>query len=113
MKMQGRVLVGSVREFKTRKGETLPKASLKVVDMGIECSSDVTIYWVDFLGDAALTQMELDSVVGGEFTLDVKFVRASAGKEGKAYLNMAGGAITNAAGQVVQLGLRTSDRKAS
>ncbi len=113
MQMQGRILVGSVREFRTRKGETLPKSSIKVVDMGAECGSDVVTYWIDFLGDSAVTQAELDDIVGTECTVDIRFCRSSLGKDGKAYQNVAGGAITNASGQVVQSRLRTRQKKAS
>jgi len=111
MQMQARILVGSLREATTRKGEKLPKCSLRVLDLGIECGSDVTTYWIDFLGDAALNQDELDSVMGGEFTIDIRSVRSSLGKNGKAYLNMSGGAVTNADGLVLQPGLRNHHQK--
>ena len=111
MQMQGRVLVGSVREVKTKKGAKLPKCSVKVLDLGPECGSDVSTYWVDFLGDAALDQVELDSAMGSEFTIDIKYVRSSAGKDGKAYLNVTGGAIVNADGLVLQASLRNHQQK--
>ncbi len=112
MQMRGRILVGSLREFKTRKGETLPKASIKVADMGPECASDVVTYWIDLLGDAALSQVELDSVLGEEYTIDVRLCRSSLGRDGKAYLNLTGGAITDERGQIVQRGLRDRRRDA-
>lgn len=110
MQMRGRILVGSLREFKTRKGETLPKTSIKVADMGPECSSDVVTYWIDLLGDAALSQVELDSVLGEEYSIDVRLCRSSLGRDGKAYLNLSGGAITDAQGRVVQHALRERHR---
>jgi hypothetical protein len=111
MLMKGRILVGSLREFKTKKGEALPKASVKVVDMGPECSSDVVTYWIDFLGDAAPSQVELDSAMGEEFAIDVRLCRVSLGRDGKAYLNLNGGAIIDAQGQVLQAGLRQRQLK--
>jgi hypothetical protein len=111
MLMKGRILVGSLREFKTKKGDTLPKASVKVADMGPECASDVITYWIDFLGDAALSQTELDSVMGEEFMIDIRLARASKGSNGNAYLNVAGGAIVDASGHVVQSGLRQRQMK--
>ncbi len=110
MQMQGRILVGSVREVKTKKGAKLPKCSVKVLDLGPECGSDVSTYWIDFLGDAALDQVELDSAMGSEFTIDIKFVRSSFAN-GKAYLNISGGAILNADGLVLQAGLRNHHQK--
>lgn len=111
MQMQARILVGSLREIKTKKGTQLHKSSLKVLDIGSECGSDVSTYWIDFLGDAALSQVELDSVVGNEFTIDVRFVKATKGNNGNAYLNVAGGAIVTGDGQVVQSALRDHQLK--
>lgn len=111
MQMQARILVGKVTEVRTKKGQSLSKASLKVLDLGPECGSDVTMYWIDFLGDAAVSQVELDSVMGEVFTIDVRYTRASLGKNGNAYLNMAGGAIVTADGQIVQVGLRNQHTK--
>jgi hypothetical protein len=110
MQMQARILVGSLREVKTKKGESLRKTSLKVLDIGPECGSEVATYWIDFLGDAALDQVELDSVMGGEFVVDVRFVRASESK-GKAYLNLSGGAIATSEGWIVQSALRDHQLK--
>ncbi len=110
MQMQARILVGKVTEVRTRKGQPLSKASLKVLDLGPECGSDVTTYWIDFLGDAAFSQVELDSIMGEEYTIDVRFVRASC-KDTKAYLNLSGGAIADADGQIVQPALRNHHMK--
>lgn len=111
MQMQARILVGSLREIRTKKGASLRKLSLKVLDVGSECGSDVSTYWIDFLGDAALTQVELDSVMGNEFTIDVRFVKATKGNNGNAYLNVSGGAIAAADGRVVQASLRDHQMK--
>lgn len=111
MQMQARILVGSLREVKTKKGAQLRKSSLKVCDVGTECGSNITTYWIDFLGDAALDQVELDSVMGNEFTIDVAFAKASLGKNGNTYLNMTGGAIFTADGRVVQSALRDHQQK--
>jgi hypothetical protein len=108
MLMQGRVLVGKNEEIKTKKGP-LAKSSLKVVDMGPECSSDVVVYWIDFLGDAALTQVELDSVRGEHFTIDIRVVQVSKGNDGRVFLNTKGGALVSADGRVVQSGLRNHE----
>jgi hypothetical protein len=105
MLMQGRVLVGKIQQITTKKGQ-LAKSALKVVDMGPECSSDVIVYWIDFLGDAALTQVELDSILGEQFTIDIRLVQASKGNDGRTFLNVKGGAIVTPDGQVVQAGLR-------
>lgn len=110
MQMQARILVGSLREVKTKKGTNLAKSSVKVLDIGPECGSDVTTYWIDFLGDAALSQVELDSIVGEEFTIDVRFVRSSMGN-GKAFLNVSGGAITSGDGHIVQRALNEQHMK--
>lgn len=113
MQMQARVLAGSVREIKTKKGP-LPKASVKVLDMGPECGSDVVTYWIDFLGDAALTADELESIVGSECTVSVRSIRSSAGQNGKVFQNIAGAAILDGHGQVVQASLaHHTQRKAS
>src|SRR5277367_1229212 len=87
MQMQARILVGAIRQVQMKKGGNLPKTSLKVLDIGPETGSDVAVYWIDFLGDAALDQVELDSIVGGEFSIDVRLARATENK-GKAYLNI-------------------------
>jgi hypothetical protein len=112
--MQARVLAGSVREFRTKKGAMLPKASVKFLDMGPECGSDVTTYWVDFLGDAALTADELEAIVGSEVTVGIRSCRSSAGQNGKVFQNISGAAILDHEGRVVQAGLtRQSHKKAS
>jgi hypothetical protein len=107
MLMQGRVLVGKIQQITTKKGQ-LSKAALKVADMGPECSSDIVVYWIDFLGDAALTQTELDSILGEQFTIDVRLVQAT-GNSGRTFLNIKGGAIVSHDGHVVQSGLRQRD----
>lgn len=110
MLMQGRVLVGKIQQITTKKGQ-VAKSALKVADMGPECSSDVVVYWIDFLGDAALTQTELDSILGEQFTIDVRLVQASRGNDGRTFLNVKGGAIVTADGQVVQSNLRQRQMK--
>jgi hypothetical protein len=113
MQMQARVLAGSVREFRTKAGKQLPKSSVKVLDMGPECGSDVTTYWVDFLGDAALTTDELESIVGTEVTVGIRSCRSSLGNNGKVFQNISGAAILDHSGRVVQAGLAHSQKKAS
>ncbi len=106
MRMHAQVLGGNVLpSIRTKRGQELPKARLKVMDIGPEAGGG-DLYWIDFLGEAALSEDELEQVRRQAVELEVRSMHASAGKEaGKAYLNAAGGAVL-LGGQIVQRGLR-------
>jgi hypothetical protein len=107
MQMQGQALAGSTQSLTTKRGETLQKTKLKVIDLGPEASSG-DVYWVDFLGDEALTDEELRQIMRQQVTIEIRRFSASVGKQqpGRAFLNASGGAV-HLGGQVVQKALRT------
>jgi len=104
MVLNGQVLTGSTTTINTKKGGTLAKARLKVLDLGPEASGG-DLYWIDFLGEAALADEELRQIARQQVQLEVRSMRASAGSKGGAFLNATGGAI-RLNGQVVQRALR-------
>lgn len=106
MQLQGQILTGSTQTIATKKGDHLQKTRLKVLDLGPEASGG-DLYWIDFLGDAALSDDELRQVTRQQVSVEVRRMYASAGKNGGAYLNAAGGAVLFN-GQVIQRGLRGS-----
>jgi hypothetical protein len=112
MQMQATVLAGRSETLPLRKGGELPKTRLKVMDIGAEANGG-DVYWIDFLGECALSEEELGRVHRQQATLEVRRMYASAGKTaGKAYLNAAGGAVT-LNGQIIQRGLRTPQTKSA
>ena len=113
MQMLGKVLSGMVQTLHTKKGTFLQKTRLKVLDMGDEVQGDVQFYWIDFLGDAALSEGELDGVRGHEVSVEVRRASPSLGKDGKAYINMTGGMILDGQGKPVQSTLAAKARKSA
>ena len=113
MQMQAQVLGGQVLStIHTKRGQDLPKTRLKVMDIGPEAAGG-DIYWIDFLGEAALSEEELGRIHRQQVQLEVRRMYASAGKTaGKAYLNAAGGTVV-LSGQVVQRGLRATATKSA
>jgi hypothetical protein len=110
MLLTAQVLAGSSELMHTKKGEDLPKTRMKLLDIGPEASGG-DIYWVDFLGEAALSDDEFGQVHRQQVTIEIRRMVASMAKAGnRAYLNATGGAITFG-GQVVQTGLRTPARQ--
>lgn len=93
MQMNGKVLAGTTQILSTKKGTQLEKTRLKVLDTGGEVAGDLQWYWIDFLGDAALAESELDSVRQEEVVIEIRRVSASNGKDGRAFLNITGGLI--------------------
>ncbi len=61
MQLSGQILTGSTQTIATKKGDHLQKTRLKVLDLGPEANGG-DVYWIDFLGDAALTDEELRQV---------------------------------------------------
>src|SRR5271166_1210446 len=109
MHMTGRIQGGTTTTLTTKKGESLQKTRLKIIDMGDETGGDLPTYWVDFLGDAALTDSQVQALLHKEVSIDIRRVTASTGKDGKAYTNMTGGAILGDNGLVqVKLGGKTA-----
>lgn len=106
MEMHGKVLSGVVQTLTTKKGERLNKTRLKVLDVGAEVAGDVQVYWIDFLGEVALSESEMAAVQHQEVVIDIRRINPTLGKDGKAYLNISGGALVQN-GQVVQTALRT------
>jgi hypothetical protein len=105
MLLTGQVLTGSTQSIATKKGDSLQKTKLKLIDIGPEASGG-DVYWVDFLGEAALGEDELRQVARQTVTVEIRRFSASAGKQpGRAYLNASGGAVV-LGGTVVQRGLR-------
>jgi hypothetical protein len=107
MQLLGQVLTGSTQTIATKKGDHLQKTRLKVMDLGPEAAGG-DLYWIDFLGEAALSDDELRGVTRQQVTVEVRRMYASAGKaQGQAYLNASGGAVVFN-GQIVQRGLRAT-----
>lgn len=106
MQLSGQILTGSTQTIATKKGDHLQKTRLKVLDLGPEANGG-DVYWIDFLGDAALTDEELRQVSRQQVTVEVRRMYASAGKNGGAFLNASGGAIM-LNGQIAQKTLRTA-----
>lgn len=105
MQMTAQVLIGRTQTIATKRGEQLQKTKLKVIDIGPEAAGG-DVYWVDLLGEAALSEDELRRVLRQQVSLEVRRVSASAGRNpGQAFLNANGGAVL-LDGQVVQRGLR-------
>jgi hypothetical protein len=106
MKIEGMALAGSIETISTKKRGDLQKTKLKVMDMGAEASGG-DLYWIDFLGEAALSEDELGAILRQPVVIEVRRMYASAGnQQGRAYLNASGGAVVQN-GQIVQRGLRT------
>lgn len=106
MQLSGQILTGSTQTLATKKGDHLQKTRLKVLDLGPEANGG-DVYWIDFLGDAALTDEELRQVNRQQVTVEVRRMYASAGKNGGAFLNASGGAVV-LNGQIVQKALRSA-----
>lgn len=105
MLLSGQILTGTTTTISTKKGDHLQKTKLKILDLGPEAAGG-DLYWIDFLGEAALAEDELRSVSRQAVEVEIRNMRASAGTKGGAFLNASGGAIRHN-GQVVQHGLRT------
>src|SRR6476646_7444668 len=98
-------LTGSTEVISTKKRGDLQKTKLKIMDLGAEANGG-DLYWIDFLGEAALTDEELKQILRQQVVVEVRRMYASAGKQlGQAYLNASGGAIRRE-GEVVQRNLR-------
>lgn len=110
MQMSGKVLGGSTQTVTTKKGTQLAKARLKILDTGDEVNGDVIFYWVDFLGESALSESELAQVNHQEVTIEIRRVAPSLGKDGKAYVNMTGGTILGRDGMPVQAAVRNGKK---
>jgi hypothetical protein len=52
----------------------------------------VNVYWIDFMGDAALSSTELEKVHHAEVTIEIRRITSSL-YNGKAYMNISGGMI--------------------
>ena len=74
-------------------GQKLNKTRLKVIDVGDEVNGDVIQYWIDFLGENALTDKEVELILKKDVQIDIRLVRATSGKNGGAFLNISGGMI--------------------
>ncbi len=92
MQLNGKVLAGTTTTITTKKGTALDKTRLKVLDIGEEVAGDVSVYWIDFIGDTALTEDELAAVSHEEVVIEIRRISAS-GSNGKTYLNLTGGAV--------------------
>ena len=62
MKIEGLALAGSTEMISTKKRGDLQKTKLKVMDMGPEATGG-DLYWIDFLGEASLSDEELDAIL--------------------------------------------------
>ena len=108
MQLTAQVLIGSTQTLTTKKGDHLQKTRLKLMDIGPEASGG-DLYWVDFLGEAALSEDELRQVARQQVQVEIRRVYASAGKtQGQAFLNANGGAV-RMNGQIVQRAMRAQD----
>jgi hypothetical protein len=93
MQLTAQVLMGSTQTLTTKKGDQLQKTKLKLIDIGPEASGG-DLYWVDFLGEAALSEEELRQITRQQVVVEIRRMYASAGKQQRqAYLNASGGAV--------------------
>jgi hypothetical protein len=108
MQMHAHVLAGMILDpIRTKQGKVLEKTRLKVMDIGPEAAGG-DVYWLDFLGEAALSEDEVERIHRQQVVIEVRRMYASWGNQaGKAYLNAAGGAVV-LGGQIVQHGLRAT-----
>lgn len=110
MQLTAQVLTGSTQTISTKKGDPLQKTKLKLIDIGSEANGG-DLYWIDFLGDSALSDAELEDVLHQRVVIDVRRMYASAGRQmGQAYLNASGGAI-RLNGEVIQPRLRSQAQR--
>ena len=107
MMLNGQILTGSTQTIATKKGDHLQKTRLKILDLGPEASGG-DLYWIDFLGEAALTDDELRNVSRQQVAVEVRRLYASQGKQGGAFLNASGEAV-RLNGQIIQKGLRATE----
>ena len=98
------MLTGSTQTIASKKGEHLQQTRLKLLDIGPEASGG-DLYWVDFLGEAALTDDELRQVSRKQVQVEVRRMYASAGSKCGGFLNANGGAVL-LEGLVIQRALR-------
>jgi hypothetical protein len=111
MQLTAQVLMGSTQTLTTKKGEALQKTKLKLIDIGPEASGG-DLYWVDFLGEAALSEEELRQINRQQVVVEIRRMYASAGKQqGQAYLNASGGAV-KVNGSAIQPRLRSTSSQA-
>lgn len=103
MLLKGRALSFSNQTITISKGpqagQALKKTRLHLQDVGEEVAGELISYWADFLGEYALTDVEAGGILRQEVTVEVRLVRASAGANGKAYLNISGGYVYKADGK--------------
>jgi hypothetical protein len=93
MQMNGKVLAGTTMVVNGKNGKSFDKTRLKVQDVGSEMDSDIQWYWIDFIGNAALTDDEVESILHEEVVIEIHRVSASNGKDGRAFFNINGGPI--------------------
>ncbi len=96
MKLQAKVLAGQTESLMTKKGEPVQKTRLKVQDVGAEVT-DLLAYWVDFFGEYALTQEQIESLLHQEVEIEIRRV-AVAEKDGKAVVTKTGRGLLNLSG---------------
>ena len=92
MQLQGKVIAGTSTTITTKQGSKLDKTRLKVMDIGEEAAGDVNVYWIDFMGDAALNDTQLAAVNHQDVIIEVRRVTSSIYKD-KAYMNIIGGLV--------------------
>jgi hypothetical protein len=110
MKIEGTILQAKSQTLTTKAGAQLQKTKLRVLDTGLEADGG-DIYWIDFLGEAALSDDELEQVHRQQVVIELRKVYATSGsKPNSAYLNANGRAVLFN-GQVVQKGLREGGRR--
>jgi hypothetical protein len=92
MQLTGKVLGGKTTTITTKTGTKLEKTRIRVLDTGEEAVNDVISYWIDLLGDAALTEQQLSDINHTEVVIQIRRVSMSS-YNGKSYLNISGGLI--------------------
>ena len=93
MKMRAKILAFTFSTLTTKQGKTLEKARVKVQDVGNETNGDLLAYWIDFLGEQAPSEVELQAILHEEADIDIRRVSCSKGKDGGVFLNLTGGTI--------------------
>ena len=82
-----------------------------MLDLGPEASGG-DLYWIDFLGEAALADDELRQVTRQQVQWRSAACCAGRASKGGAFLNATGGAV-RFNGAVIQKGLRTAEAASS
>jgi hypothetical protein len=92
MQLIGKILSGTTTTITTKKGTQVAKTRLRILDQGDEAADEIMAYFVDFMGDAALTAEQYDQVLHQNVTVEIRRITCSM-SNGRAFMNVTGGII--------------------